>query len=90
MRIDLYLKLIGAAKTRSQAARRVDNGRVRLQGHAGTLKNSHEVTPGERYEVDKPAGTDVYEVLAVPPGNSLAKADRAKYSVVTQNRSTMP
>ena len=75
----MFLKLVGAAKTRSQAARMVDNGRIRLVGYGGNLKNSHEVTPGERYEEDKATGMDVFEVVAVPPGNSLSKKDRPLY-----------
>jgi ribosomal 50S subunit-recycling heat shock protein len=80
----VYLKLIGAAKTRSQAARMVDNHRARLVGYGGNLKNSNEVFPGERYEVDKATGMDVFEVLAVPPGNSLSKKDRPLYVKHTQ------
>ncbi len=83
MRLDLYLKLTGVAKTRSLAARLVTGGYLQAVNSpgvtAGRLKPSHEVQVGERYLVERAAGADHLEVLAIPEGKSLAKKDRALY-----------
>jgi ribosomal 50S subunit-recycling heat shock protein len=80
MRLDVFLKLVGAAKTRNQAARMVSDGRVK-KGVPDTrpLKPSHEVVAGQAYRIERPAGGELLTVLAVPPGKSLAKKDRSLY-----------
>jgi ribosomal 50S subunit-recycling heat shock protein len=77
LRLDLFLKLVGAAKTRSQATRLLQTGRVTLG--VSPIKSSHEVSVGEKYIVQRLAGKDEYEVLAIPPGVSLSKKDRSLY-----------
>jgi len=77
LRLDLFLKLVGAAKTRSQATRLLQTGRVTLGDRA--IKSSHEVAVGEKYVLQRLAGKDEYEVLAIPPGVSLSKKDRIHF-----------
>lgn len=88
MRLDLYLKLMGVAKTRSMAARLITGGHLQAVNApgfvAGRLKPSHEVVVGERYQVERVAGADHFEVLAIPEVKSLAKKDRALYIKVVR------
>lgn len=88
MRLDLFLKLTGVAKTRSQAARLVTLGRLLRvpPPPGGRLKPSHEVSVGERYRIERAAGSDALEVLAVPEGQNLPKKDRPLYLKVDKER----
>jgi ribosome-associated heat shock protein Hsp15 len=73
MRCDLLLSRLCLYKTRSQAARACDEGRVRLNGLPA--RPSREVKPGDRLAYLDPLGiwrTEV-EVLALP-GASVSKA----------------
>ena len=81
VRLDLFLKLVGAAKTRSQAAHLINSGHLQLMtaSSGSPLKPAHEVAVGERYRSERVAGFDLLEVLAIPEGRSLAKKDRALY-----------
>jgi ribosomal 50S subunit-recycling heat shock protein len=87
VRLDLFLKLVGIAKTRSLAARLVTTGRLqRLSSPAGArLKPAHEVEVGERYRSERVAGFQEWVVLAIPEGRSLAKKDRADYIQVEKS-----
>lgn len=87
MRLDLFLKLVGIAKTRSLAARLVTTGRLqRLSESTGArLKPAHEVAVGERYRSERVAGFQEWVVLAIPEGRSLAKKDRADYIQVEKS-----
>lgn len=77
LRVDLFLKLMGVTKTRMAAKRLCDMGKVLLSGKA--LKPSHEVEGGETLEVLLPSREMTLKVLEVPPGKSVAKADRGRY-----------
>ncbi len=80
MRLDVFLKQVGAAKTRSQAARMVTDGRVKPGApDARPLKPSLEVAEGQTYRVERSSGEDLLAVLAVPTGKSLPKKDRSLY-----------
>ena len=83
MRLDVFLKLVGVSKTRMNAKRLCDSGRVRLRG--APLKPSREVQAGEEFEVQFPLKSIQLKVLGVPPGNSLAKADRGLYALRTES-----
>lgn len=82
MRIDLYLKLLGSAKTRMGAKKLCDSGRVLVLDK--TVKPSREILPGETLEIRYPQKTLSLKVLAIPPGRSLAKRDRVKYAEVVE------
>jgi ribosomal 50S subunit-recycling heat shock protein len=89
VRLDLFLKLVGSAKTRSQAARLIVSGRIQAfsaASPAAHLKPSHEVIVGQRYRVERVAGWDLVEVLAIPPGKSVAKKDRPTYVKVEKTQ----
>jgi ribosomal 50S subunit-recycling heat shock protein len=77
MRIDLFLKLMGIAKTRMIAKRMCEKAQVLLGG--GTVKPSLEVKVGEVFEILIPEREGKIEVLGIPEGNSVAKHDREKY-----------
>jgi ribosomal 50S subunit-recycling heat shock protein len=87
VRLDLFLKLAGTAKTRSLAARLITSGQLSLlsPSSGARLKPSHEVSVGERYRVERLAGYDLLEVLAIPAGRSLAKKDRSEYIKVEKS-----
>lgn len=87
MRLDLFLKLVGAAKTRSQAAHLITSGHLQFmtKSTGASLKPAHEVAVGERYRSERVAGFDLLEVLAIPEGRSLAKKDRADYIKVEKS-----
>ena len=80
LRVDLFLKLMGVAKTRMAAKRLCDTGKVRLLGKA--LKPSHELSVGETLEVFLPFNQIRLEVLGVPKTKSVAKSDRPLFARV--------
>ncbi len=77
MRIDLFLKLIGLAKTRMGAKRLCDLGKVLLGSQ--TLKPSHETVVGETLEIVLPKKKVQIKVRAIPAGKSVSKQDRPLY-----------
>jgi ribosomal 50S subunit-recycling heat shock protein len=77
MRVDLYLKLMGMTKTRMAAKRLCDGGWVRLGSHS--LKPSFELQGGEVLQIQLPMREMRLKVVALPPGKSVAKADRGKF-----------
>lgn len=79
MRVDLFLKLMGVSKTRMAAKRLCDTGKVFQAGKA--LKPAHELEGGETLDVLLPYKEIQLKVIEIPPGKSVAKADRAKYTL---------
>ncbi len=77
MRVDLYLKLMGMTKTRMAAKRLCDGGRVLLGPQS--VKPSFELQGGEFLQVQLPMREMQIKVTALPPGKSVAKADRSKF-----------
>ena len=77
MRVDLFLKLIGLAKTRMIAKRLCDLGKV-LSGDK-ILKPSHELAVGETLEIVLPKKKVRITVKTIPAGKSVARQDRPLY-----------
>jgi len=77
LRVDLFLKLIGFAKTRMAAKRLCDLGKV--TAGEKVLKPSHELTVGETLEVVLPKKKFLIKVQALPTGKSVSKQDRPLY-----------
>lgn len=69
MRIDLCLNRLCLFKTRSQAGRACDEGRVWLNGQP--VRSSREVHPGDIIRFQDALGRTEreYEILAVPEGS---------------------
>ena len=77
MRIDLFLKLIGVAKTRMAAKRLCDLEKV-LVG-AKPVKPSHETAVGEILEIVLPKKKIQIKVQQIPAGKSVSRQDRPLY-----------
>jgi len=86
LRIDLFLKLIGIVKTRMAGKKLCDTGKVFIKGKP--LKPSHELQAGDRVEIRLPFKEMTFQVLDIPLGKSLAKADRSKYFSMTSIKET--
>jgi len=80
LRIDLFLKTVGLFKTRAEAKRALETGRVLVAGRP--VKPSHELSGGEDMLLKSPFQEVRVRVLAVPPNKSVARADRKKYVIV--------
>jgi ribosomal 50S subunit-recycling heat shock protein len=77
MRIDLFLKLMGMTKTRMAAKRLCDGGWV-LLGQT-PIKPSYVLQGGESILVKLPMREIQLKVTSLPPGKSVAKADRGRF-----------
>ncbi|MGH7738994.1 MAG: S4 domain-containing protein, partial [bacterium] len=77
MRLDLFLKLTGFAKTRMTAKRLCESRRVLLFGE--TVKPSRELVGGEELHFFFPQKEVKAKVLAIPPGKSVSKKERPLY-----------
>jgi ribosome-associated heat shock protein Hsp15 len=77
MRIDLFLKLMGIAKTRMIAKRMCEKTQVLLEGKP--IKPSQEVKVGEMLEILIPEREGRIQILEIPQTNSVAKNDRVKF-----------
>ena len=85
MRLDRYLKLSRLVPRRSGAKELCDGGEVRLNGQVA--KAGHEVRPGDRLTLQLPARELEVEVLAVPAGRSVARAEaRLLFRVLAERR----
>jgi ribosomal 50S subunit-recycling heat shock protein len=78
LRVDLFLKLVGVAKTRMAAKRMCEAGLVLREGR--TLKPSDEVLPGQALDLSIPEREGRLQVLALPAGRSVARKDRSLYA----------
>lgn len=78
MRVDLFLKLVGVAKTRMAAKRMCEAGLVRRGDKP--LKPSEEVLPGQALDLALPEREGRLRILAIPPGKSVARKDRSLYA----------
>ncbi|HVM32645.1 MAG TPA: S4 domain-containing protein [bacterium] len=81
MRIDLFLKLMGFAKTRMAAKRLCDAGRVLLQG--GPAKPSLELIGGESLHLLFSHKEIRVKVKGLPALKSVPKKDRPLYVYVS-------
>ncbi|HUO58459.1 MAG TPA: RNA-binding S4 domain-containing protein [bacterium] len=77
MRIDLFLKLMGVTKTRMGAKRLCDSGKVHAK--ATPLKPSQEILTGDVLQVSLPQRVLRLQILDIPSGKSVAKADRSRF-----------
>lgn len=73
MRVDLLLKSLCFVKTRSQARRGCESGRVKVNGRA--VKPSREIRAGDVLEIRYPARVLVVEMTDVP-GGQVPRKDR--------------
>jgi len=85
MRLDVLLSRLCLFKTRSQAARACDEGRVRLNGRPA--KAAVEVRPGDRIRfTDRFARwEDEVDVVAIPDG-SVSRAAAREYYHLAERR----
>ncbi|MCD6379610.1 hypothetical protein J7M07_04110 [bacterium] len=64
MRLDLLLKCLCLAKTRSEAAKGINNGKVRVGGK--TVKPSKEIKNKDILQIRYPEKEIVIEIIEVP------------------------
>jgi ribosomal 50S subunit-recycling heat shock protein len=76
VRIDLLLKSLCLAKTRSQAHKGCDSGNVSINGRKA--KPSTEVRAGDVVEIRHPRAVTAVEILEVPAGQ-VSRKDRDRY-----------
>lgn len=85
MRLDLYLKLSRLVPRRSAAKDLCDAGGVQVNGQEA--KAGREVHPGDRVVLRLAARELTVELLALPGGRSLAKAEaRELFRVLAERR----
>jgi len=78
LRADLFLKLVGVAKTRMAAKRMCEAGLVLREGRP--LKPSDSLLPGQALDLAIPEREGCLRVLALPTGKSVARKDRSLYA----------
>jgi len=80
LRIDVFLKKICVAKSRSLAAKLCDQGKVLINGQPA--KSSKDVKVGDEVRVAQGPGELTFSVLTLPEGN-VSKAQAPSYYSVT-------
>lgn len=84
VRIDLLLKSLCLAKTRSQAHKGCESGSVSVNGRKA--KPSTEVRAGDVVEVRRPRAVTAVEILEIPAGQ-VSRRDRDRYvRVIRESR----
>lgn len=88
MRIDLLLSRLCLFKTRSQAGKACDAGRVRLNGTAA--RSSREVRTGDRivFRDQFDRHEQEVEILGIPEGSVSREAARGLYRTVSKREIT--
>ncbi|HPR63516.1 MAG TPA: S4 domain-containing protein [Thermoanaerobaculia bacterium] len=81
MRLDTWLNIACLFKTRSQAARAIDLGRVRVRGER--VKPHRTVQIGDRLEIDRGEAVQHVVIREVTEGNVSRKDARRLYEDVT-------
>jgi ribosomal 50S subunit-recycling heat shock protein len=76
VRVDLLLKSLCLAKTRSQAHKGCDSGSISINGRKA--KPSTEVRAGDVVEIRHPRVVTAVEILEVPAGQ-VSRKDRDRY-----------
>ena len=85
MRLDRFLKLSRLVPRRSGAKDLCDAGEVLVNGQA--TKAGREVRAGDRITLQLPARELIVEVLGIPAGRSVARADaRLLFRVLAERR----
>jgi len=77
LRIDLFLKVVGLAKTRMGAKRLCEIQKILVNGHP--VKPSHEILAGDALAISLPAKDLRLKVLKVPFGKSVSKKERVEF-----------
>lgn len=80
MRLDLYLSKVCLLKTRSQAARSLERGEVRVNGDVP--RPSREVKPGDLIEMRTGRREIRVRVVQVPEGNVSRKEAHSCYETL--------
>ena len=84
MRLDLFMKCVCLAKSRSMASKAVEEGRVRLNGLS--VKASRDVREGDLLELTSRGLVRKIRILRVP-GKQLSKsAARECYEILDETR----
>lgn len=82
MRIDLFLKLSRLAKSRSEAQKLCDNGRVKIDGIA--IKSAKELRGGETLEIEYNDRLKQIKVLRLPDKKQISRTEsRLLYSIIS-------
>jgi ribosome-associated heat shock protein Hsp15 len=84
LRLDLFLKQVCLAKSRSLAAKGIDEGRILLNG--AKVKASREVKPGDLLEITSGGFKRSLKVLEVPGKQVSKAAARDYYDVLDEIR----
>jgi ribosome-associated heat shock protein Hsp15 len=84
LRLDLFLKCVCLAKSRSLASKGIEEGRVLLNG--SRTKPSREVKPGDVVEIGSRATIKKIRVLEVPKGQTSKEASRDFYELLDESR----
>jgi ribosomal 50S subunit-recycling heat shock protein len=84
LRLDLFLKCVCLAKSRSLAAKGIEEGRVLLNG--ARTKASREVKPGDVLEISSRTTIRKVKVLEVPKGQVAKDASRGFYEILDETR----
>lgn len=85
MRLDRFLKLSRLVPRRSGAKDLCDAGEISVNGQVA--KAGREVHPGDRLTLQLPSRELTVEVLGLPAGKSVARADaRLLFRVVGERR----
>jgi ribosomal 50S subunit-recycling heat shock protein len=84
LRLDLFLKCVCLAKSRSLASKGIDEGRVLLNG--ARTKASREVKPGDVLEISSRATIKKIKILEVPKGQVSKDASRDFYELLDETR----
>ena len=83
MRTDIFLKLMGVFKTRSQAGKACSGGYVTSKGRG--LKPSSGVAAGDTLEIVKPDGRILHlRITELPASRQVSRKDRGNYCVITE------
>ncbi|MFH0779090.1 MAG: RNA-binding S4 domain-containing protein [Candidatus Eisenbacteria bacterium] len=86
MRIDLFLKKVCIAKSRSFAAKLCEDGGVTVNGRVA--KSSKEVKPGDEVSVNLPTKELVFSIVALPEENVSKARALTFYSLISQKEIT--
>ena len=84
MRLDLFLKNVCLSKSRSLAAKGIEEGRVLLNG--SKVKASREVKPGDVLEITSGGFRRSLKVLEVPAKQVSKSAARELYDILDEIR----
>lgn len=84
MRLDLFLKSVCLAKSRSMAAKGIDEGRVLLNGDK--VKASREVKKGDLLEITTGGMMKKIKVLEVPEKQASKSAAKDFYDILDEIR----